>query len=91
MNKLAQMFLFTLERVFGDGALIVEKTIMEGLYSQLCLKNKALKMRFENEARFIKNDQGRMRIVLVTLVAVIVIITGRFLWILNWKRKQKTH
>ena len=46
------MFLFTLERVFGVGALMIEKTIMEDLYLQLCFRNNDLKMKFENEKQF---------------------------------------
>jgi len=35
-----EVFGFALERTFGIGALVIEKTIMENLYSRLSLKNK---------------------------------------------------
>lgn len=42
-------FLFTLERIFGIGALIIEKIIMENLYSRLSLNNKNLSFKYKNK------------------------------------------
>ena len=45
-------FLFTLERIFGIGALIIEKIIMENLYSRLSLNNKDLSFKYKNKEHF---------------------------------------
>ena len=45
-------FQFTLERIFGIGALVIEKTIMKNLYSRLCLKNKNLSLKYKNKEQF---------------------------------------
>lgn len=45
-------FQFTLERIFGIGALLIEKAIMKNLYSRLCLKNKNLSLKYKNKEQF---------------------------------------
>lgn len=45
-------FRFTLEKIFGIGALVIEKTIMENLYSQLSLNNESLSLKYENKEQF---------------------------------------
>jgi hypothetical protein len=45
-------FLFTLERIFNVGALVIEKAIMENLYSRLSLKNKNLRLKYKNKEQF---------------------------------------
>lgn len=47
-----EMFLFTLERIFSVGALVIEKAIIENLYSRLSLKNKCLRVKFQNVEQF---------------------------------------
>lgn len=42
-------FRFTLERTFGIGALIIEKIIMENLYSRLSLNNKNISFKYKNK------------------------------------------
>lgn len=45
-------FLFNLERIFGIGALVIEKTIMENLYSRLSLNNKDLSFEYKDKEQF---------------------------------------
>jgi len=45
-------FLLTLERIFGIGALVIEKTIMENLYSRLSLNNKDIVLKYTNREQF---------------------------------------
>lgn len=45
-------FLFNLERIFGIGSLVIEKTIMENLYSRLSLNNKDLSFEYEDKEQF---------------------------------------
>ena len=45
-------FQFTLERIFGIGALVIEKRIMENLYSRLCFNNKNLSFKYKNKEQF---------------------------------------
>jgi len=47
-----EVFGLALERTFGIGALVIEKTIMENLYSRLSLKNKNLRLKYENAEQF---------------------------------------
>ena len=47
-----QDFLSTLERIFGIGALVIEKTIMENLYSRLSINNKDLSLKYKNKEQF---------------------------------------
>lgn len=47
-----ETFLFTLERIFNAGALVIEKAIMENLYSRLNLKNKNLILKYESKEQF---------------------------------------
>jgi len=47
-----EVFGFALEGIFGIGALVIEKTIMENLYSRLSLKNKNLRLKYENAEQF---------------------------------------
>jgi len=45
-------FLFNLQRIFGTGALVIEKTIMENLYSRLSLNNKTLSLEYKDKEQF---------------------------------------
>jgi len=45
-------FRFTLEKIFGIGALVIEKTIMENLHSRLSLNNKNLGLKYESKEQF---------------------------------------
>jgi len=45
-------FLLNLQRIFGTGALVIEKTIMENLYSQLSLNNKNLSLEYKDKEQF---------------------------------------
>lgn len=45
-------FLFNLERIFGIGSLVIEKTIMKNLYSRLSLNNKDLSFEYEDKEQF---------------------------------------
>ena len=45
-------FHFALERIFGIGALVIEKTIMENLYSQVSLNNKGLRLKYKDREQF---------------------------------------
>jgi len=44
-----EKFLSALEKIFSVGALVIEKTIMENLYSRLSAKNKKLSLRYETK------------------------------------------
>jgi len=45
-------FLFTLERIFSVGALVIEKTIMKNLYSRLSFENKNLRLKYKKREQF---------------------------------------
>jgi hypothetical protein len=45
-------FQFTLKEIFGAGALIIEKTIMEKLYSRLSSTNEEVSLEYENREQF---------------------------------------
>jgi len=45
-------FQFVLEKIFGIGALLIEKAIMENLYSCLSLENKKNCINYENQEQF---------------------------------------
>ena len=47
-----EKFVSALEKVFSVGALVIEKTIMENLYSRLSPKNKNLRLRYETKEQF---------------------------------------
>jgi hypothetical protein len=47
-----ELFQFALEGIFGRGALIIEKTIIENLYSRLSLSNKKFRLRYKNKEQF---------------------------------------
>ncbi len=45
-------FQVTLNEIFGRGALVIEKTIMEKLYSRLSISNEKVSLRYENKEQF---------------------------------------
>jgi hypothetical protein len=45
-------FQFTLKEIFGAGALVIEKTIMEKLYSRLSNANNKISLKYENKEQF---------------------------------------
>lgn len=45
-------FQFTLKEIFGAGALIIEKIIMEKLYSRLSGTNEEISLEYENKEQF---------------------------------------
>lgn len=45
-------FLFSLERIFGIGARVIEKAIMGNLYSRLSLNNKEICLKYKNKEQF---------------------------------------
>ena len=45
-------FLFNLQRIFGTGVLVIEKSIMENLYSRLSLNNKTLSLEYTDKEQF---------------------------------------
>ena len=47
-----KVFLFHLERIFGNGALVIQQAIMENLYSRLSLNVKDLRLEYMNKKRF---------------------------------------
>lgn len=47
-----EKFLFTLERIFNVGALVIEKAIMEGLYLRLRRRNKNLVLEYKDTEQF---------------------------------------
>jgi hypothetical protein len=47
-----ELFQFALEGIFGEGALIIEKTIIENLYSRLSLSNKKFRLKYKNKEQF---------------------------------------
>lgn len=47
-----EKFVSALERVFSVGALVIEKAIMENLYSRISAKNKKLSLRYETKEQF---------------------------------------
>lgn len=49
-NKL-EAFQSTLNEIFGRGTLVIEKTIMENLYSRLSITNKKIGLKYENKER----------------------------------------
>lgn len=47
-----EKFLFTLERIFSVGALVIEKAIMENLYLRLRQRNKNLVLKYKDTEQF---------------------------------------
>lgn len=47
-----EKFLFTLERIFSVGALVIEKAIMENLYLRLRRRNKNLVLEYKDMEQF---------------------------------------
>lgn len=47
-----EKFLFTLERIFSVGVLVIEKAIMENLYLRLSRKNKNLVLKYKDTEQF---------------------------------------
>jgi hypothetical protein len=47
-----EKFLFTLERIFSVGALVIEKAIMENLYLRLRRRNKNLLLKYKDTEQF---------------------------------------
>jgi len=45
-------FQFVLEKIFGFGAHVIEKAIMENLYSRLILNNKEICLKYKNKEQF---------------------------------------
>ena len=45
-------FQVTLNEIFGRGALLIEKTIMENLYSRLSISNEKVSLRYKNKDHF---------------------------------------
>ena len=45
-------FQVTVNEIFGRGALVIEKTIMENLYSRLSISNEKASLRYENKEQF---------------------------------------
>ncbi|MQY62477.1 hypothetical protein GH146_04235 [archaeon] len=41
-----------MNEIFGRGALVIEKTIMENLYSRLSISNEKVSLRYENKEQF---------------------------------------
>jgi len=63
-----EKFVSALERVFSVGALVIEKTIMENLYSRLSFKNKKLSLRYETKEQFNFIDYiNELRSICITL------------------------
>lgn len=47
-----EKFQVTLKEIFGTGALIIEKTIMENLYSQFSSTHKKISLKYKNKEHF---------------------------------------
>jgi hypothetical protein len=63
-----EKFVSALERIFSVGALVIEKTIMENLYSRLSFKNKKLSLRYETKEQFNFIDYiNELRSICITL------------------------
>ena len=51
-SKKLEDFQVTLNENFGVGALVIEKTIMENLYSRLSISNEKVSLKYENKEQF---------------------------------------
>ena len=51
-SKKLEDFQVTLNEIFGIGALVIEKTIMENLYSRLSISNEKVSLKYENKEQF---------------------------------------